>query len=168
MEEHKNLVEAVLFTTGKFLSIEDISKLTGIASQGYLKQILEQIKKDYEDRNSSLEILNDNNKWKLNIKKQYLHLTEKLLTDSELSKPVQETLAVIAFKQPVFQSELIKIRSNKAYEHVKILEEQSFIISEKSGRTKILKLTPKFYDYFDVIESQLKSKLLQKNENSNQ
>lgn len=158
-EAHKNKIEAILFTTGKFLKVDEIAKLSEVGSEGIIKETLEQLKKDYEDRNCALQILNEENRWKLSIKKEYLYLTEKLLTDSELDMPVQETLAVVAYKQPILQADVIKIRGNTAYDHVKILKENGFITAEKSGRTRILKLTPKFYDYFDVVADTLKAKL---------
>jgi segregation and condensation protein B len=158
-EQHKNKVEAVLFTTGRFLTVEEIAKLSEIGSVGVIKNILEQLKKDYETRKSALNILSEENKWKLGIKKEYLYLTEKLLTDCELDKPVQETLAVIAYKQPVLQCDIVKVRGNTCYEHIKLLRDNGFVTSEKSGRTRILKLTGKFYDYFDVVADTLKAKL---------
>lgn len=159
MQEYKNKVEAILFTTGRFLTLEEISSFCGIASLGYLKQILGELKEEYQKKNGALEILNENNKWKLNIKKEYLYLTEKLLTTAEMDKPTQETLAVIAYKQPSIQADVVNIRGNKAYDHIKKLKEEGFITAEKFGRTRLLKVTNKFYDYFDVIEDNLKSKL---------
>ena len=153
----KNKVEAILFTIGKLLTLEEISKLTSIGSN-HVKGLLEGLKKEYMEKDSALEILNENDKWKLAIKKEYLYLTEKLLTDSELDRPTQETLAIVAYKNPVLQAEVIKIRGNKAYDHIKILREQNFITSDKTGRTRLLKLTPKFFDYFDVVEDKLSLK----------
>ena len=66
-------------------------------------------------------------------------------------------MAIIAYKQPVFQAEIIKIRGNTAYDHVKMLRENGFITTEKSGRTRLIKLAPKFYDYFDIVEQELKA-----------
>jgi len=159
MQEDKNKVEAVLFTTGKYISLEELGKMSGIGSIGYLKEVIQALKQDYDGKNGALEIIEQGDRWKLNIRKGYLYLTETLLTDSELDKPTQETLAVIAYKNPASQSEIIKIRGNTAYDHVKILKELDFVTSEPMGRTRILKLTNKFYDYFDVVENQLRSKM---------
>jgi len=159
MQDDKNKAETVLFTTGRFLNLDEISKLSGIGSMGYLKELLEGLKKDYETRDGSLEIISQGEKWKINIRKEYLHLTENLLTDAELDRPTQETLAVIAYKNPAQQHEIIKIRGNKAYDHIGILKELDFVTSEPSGRSRLLKLTQKFYDYFDVVADQLKAKL---------
>ena len=65
-----------------------------------------------------------------------------------------ETLAVIAWKYPVLQSEVTKIRTNKAYEHLRELEEMGYITREKKGRTRQIKLTQKFFDYFDIVEKE--------------
>lgn len=159
MHDDKNKVEAVLFTIGRFTGLEELSRLCGIGSAGYLREIIEELKKDYANRNCSLEITEQGSKFKLNIKKEYLYLTESFLTNSELDRPTQETLAVIAYKNPALQSEIIKIRGNGAYDHIKILKELDFIVTEPFGRSRIIKLTPKFFDYFDIVENELRAKL---------
>ena len=158
LQEDKNKIEAILFTTGRFMILQEIADFCGIGSVGVVKEIIEELKKDYESKNGSLTIFEENGKYKLSIKKQYNYLTTKLLDVTELDKPTQETLAVIAYKQPAIQAEVIKIRGNKAYDHVNALKELGFITSEKYGRTRLLKLTQKFFDYFDLVEDQLKEK----------
>ena len=59
----------------------------------------------------------------------------------------------------MLQSEIIKVRGNTAYEHVAKLKDMEFIKSEKLGRTRLLKTTQKFCDYFDVVGEELKQKL---------
>ncbi len=150
MNDIKNRIEAILFTTGQFMDLEEIAKLCNIGSIGVVKDALNELVKEYNNRNCALQIFEENGKFKLNIRKDYVYLTNKLLNDTELDKPTQETLAVIAYKQPVLQSEIIQMRGNKAYDHIKVLKEHEFITSEKHGRTRLLKLTQKFYDYFDI------------------
>ncbi len=159
MQDDKNKVETILFTTGRFIGLDELSRMCGIGSVGYLKEAINALIQDYQKRESALEIIQQGEKYKLNIRKNYLYLTETLLTDSELDGATQETLAVIAYKNPALQSEIIKIRGNGAYEHIKILKELDFVNTEPLGRSKVLKLTTKFYDYFDVVENQLKSKM---------
>ncbi len=158
MSNDKNKIEAVLFTTGRFLKFEELSALCGIGSAGYLRTLIKEVQKDYEGRESALEIIEEAGKWKLNIKKSYLYLTEKLLDNAELDMPTQKTLAVVAYKQPAIQCDVVSVRGNKCYDHIRKLKEEGFVTSEKFGRTKLLKLTQKFYDYFDVVQEELKSK----------
>ncbi|MEA3379103.1 MAG: SMC-Scp complex subunit ScpB [Nanoarchaeota archaeon] len=158
MQEIKNKIEAILFITGKFLDVTEIAKLTGVGSIGVVRDALQELEQKYLTSKNALTIFKDKGRYKLNIKKKYSHLTTQLLTNSELDKGTQETLAIIAYKQPVLQCNVIKIRGNKAYEQIKVLREEDFISSERYGRTRLLKLNQKFYDYFDVIEDHLESK----------
>tara|TARA_Y100000034_G_scaffold114964_1_gene151633 strand:+ start:12131 stop:12709 length:579 start_codon:yes stop_codon:yes gene_type:complete len=158
MQDTKNKIEAILFTTGKFMDVDEIARLCNISSVDAVKDALKALKEDYDKNENSLEIIEEKNKCKLNIKKEYNYLTTSLLTDSEFDKPTTKSLAIIAYKNPVLQSEIIHIRGNKAYDHIKTLKEADFVTSEKKGRTRLLKLTSKFFDYFDIVESELKNK----------
>ena len=149
-------IEAVLYTTGKFMTIEEISEACGIGSVGYVKGELEGLMKEYGDKSSALEIQEYEGRFKLNIRKEYGFLANKLLGEGDFDAPTIKTLAVIAYKSPVMQSEIIKIRGNKAYDHVGQLKNDGLVTAEKSGRTRILKLTPKFFEYFDVSEKEVK------------
>src|SRR3989338_11170300 len=163
MEDIKNRIEAILFTVGRPVTFEELASLCSIGSVGIVRDALQQLVEDYKTRNTALMISLDNNVASLNIKKDYLYLTTKLLSESELDKSTQETLALIAYKNPALQSEIIKMRGNGAYEHISKLKELEFITSEKSGRTRRLKLTSKFYDYFDVVEDKLQQKFSEVN-----
>jgi hypothetical protein len=67
-----------------------------------------------------------------------------------MPKAIMETLALIAYKSPVMQSEIIDMRGAGAYDHIGLLEEKGFISKDKFGRTFKLKIAQKFYDYFDI------------------
>ena len=153
----KNKLEALLFSSGRKMDIEELSRLSN-AKTGDIQESLEDLKKDYENKNSSVMIVNEGDSWKLTVREQFLPLVQKIITETELSKTVVETLAVIAFKYPIKQSELIKIRTNKAYDHLKELEQMGYITRQKHGRTNLIKLTQKFFEYFDLREEQLKEK----------
>ncbi len=159
--ELKHRIEAVLFTLGKFVSLEDLGKYCEIGSPGVVKDALDQLKKDYESRTCALEIQEVEGKFKLNIKKEFGYLTNRLLSNREMDSPTTKTLAIIAYKQPVTQSEVIKIRGNKAYDHIKYLKESNLISAEKKGRTRLLKVTGNFYEYFDIMETEAKDKIKQ-------
>ncbi|MBS3157362.1 SMC-Scp complex subunit ScpB, partial [Candidatus Woesearchaeota archaeon] len=103
MQDIKNRIEAVLFTTGRYVDVNELSELTGIASKGSLKDALNSLAEDYKKSLGSLEINENGGKFKLNIKKEYLYLTTKLLSETEFDKPTQETLAFIAYKNLVLE-----------------------------------------------------------------
>lgn len=161
MQDLKNKIEAVLFITARDMNIEEIAQFCNIGSIGTLKEALSSLRKDYDTRPGSLEIIEEEGKFRLNIKKSYNYLSTKLLSAAELDAPTQATLALIAYKQPILQADVIKMRGNTAYDHIHALKAMEFIVSEKSGRTRSLKLAPKFFEYFDVVQEQLQQRLIE-------
>ena len=155
MPNLKKKVEALLFSSGKRMNIEEIAKLCHSKPED-AKQSLAELKKEYDEKDSSLMFIEEGNFWKLTVREQYLPIVQKIVTETELSKTIMETLAVIAFKYPIRQSDLIKIRTNKAYDHLSELEEAGYISRQKQGRTKLIKLTDKFFEYFDLPRDKLK------------
>src|SRR3989338_7465866 len=113
----KNKLEALLFSSGRKMSTEELSKLTRSKPEE-ISNFLSELKTDYDAQNSSVMLVNEGNSWKLTVREKFLPLVQKIVTETELTKTVMETLAVIAFKYPIKQSDLIKIRTNKAYDHL--------------------------------------------------
>ncbi|MBW3003328.1 SMC-Scp complex subunit ScpB [Candidatus Woesearchaeota archaeon] len=150
MSELRNKIESILFAVGKKIEIEEIAKLVGTTHIDDVKAALLDLKEDYDKRESPLMVFQEGNSWKLSVRERHLPLVHTLVTDTELSKSLMETLAVIAWKYPVLQSEVIHIRTNKAYDHLKELEDMGFITRTTFGRTKKIKLTERFFTYFDL------------------
>ncbi len=159
MQDIKNKIEAVLFMTGRAMTTEEIASFCNIGSIGVIQEAINSLLNDYSLRPSGLQIFLEEGRYRLNIKKEYNTLSTKLVSNCELDAPTQATLALIAYKQPSLQSDIIKMRGNTAYDHIHALKEMEFITTEKSGRTRKLKLAPKFFDYFDVVEETLKQKM---------
>ena len=114
---------------------------------------------DYsKDEESSLVVINEENLWKLTTKEEFGNIVRKIVSETELTKSQVETLAVIAFKYPIKQSDLIKIRTNKAYDHLMELEKSGFITRQRYGRSRLIKLTDKFFEYFDLPREKLKER----------
>lgn len=148
--DYKNKIEALLFSAGRKIEFDFIMQTIGAKDKTLLKNALNELRKEYDDRKSSLMVSEDGNFWKIIVREKYSSIARKIVSDMELSKSVMETLAVIAWKTPILQSEVIKIRTNKAYDHIDELINSGFITKEKKGRSFILKVMQKFYDYFDV------------------
>ena len=146
--ENRRKVEAALFISGKFMNLQELVALTDV-NPILLKKILGDLKDKYRD--SGIELVNKDNLWKMDVSSDFTWMVNKLATgNSEFSKSEQETLAIIAYKQPMKQSVLIKIRGNKAYDHIKKYNEMGLINKKKQGHTYELNLSDSFYDYFNV------------------
>jgi len=168
-KENLKTLEAVFFVSGRFLNMADLISLSDL-NPILITDLIEQLKEKYDKQDSALEIIEapkgvpretssevstkgKNKMWKMDVKPEHSHIINKLATGSaEFSKAEQETLAIIAFKQPIKQSVIIKIRGNKAYEHVKKFTELNLIKKKKMGHTNELRLSDEFYDYFNVTE----------------
>src|SRR3989344_4641997 len=149
-------IEAILFASGRKVSLEELSRLCKVNNDEILQAVNELKKKYNED--SPLLLIEEDLSWKLNVKENFLPLVQKIVQETELSKTMIETLAAVAYKVPVKQSDIIKIRTNKAYDHLDELEKNGYISREKYGRTKLIKLTQKFYSYFDIHPEKIKEK----------
>jgi segregation and condensation protein B len=154
--EDMKKVEAVLFTTGRYMGVDEIAQVCEIGSVGYVKDLLHQLVGHYSTKKGALQVVEQDGKYKLNIRKEFGRLANKLVSSSEFDNPTTKTLAIIAYKNPALQSDIIKARGNKAYDHIKILKEEGLVTSEKNGRTRMLKLTPKFFEYFDTAGETVK------------
>ena len=149
MTELIKRLEAILFAVGRAVSERELTELAQ-ASLEHVHSALIELKKQYKDRESPLMIMEEGDAWKLTVHETYMSSVERINPHTELGKSILETLAVIAWKQPATQSEVIKIRTNKAYEHISELERLGFVSKEKHGRTFYVKVTGKFFDYFDL------------------
>ena len=145
-------IEAILFVSGRFLSMADLISLSDL-NPIIISDLIEELKDKYEKSESAIEVVKKNNMWKMDVRQEYSWIINKLATgNAEFSKAEQETLAIIAFKQPIKQSVIIQIRGNKAYDHINRFAELNLIKKKKEGHTNILSLSDDFYDYFNVSE----------------
>jgi len=158
LSELKNRLESILFSSGKPMHTEELARITKEKDMTRIQNALLELKKDLEEKKSSIMLVQDGNEWKLTIREQYIPFVRKVVTTTELPKTILETLAIVAYKSPAMQSQIIKIRTNKAYRHLDFLEEKGYITREKKGRSKLIKLTQKFYDYFDLPPEKLKER----------
>ncbi len=151
----KHKIESLLFSAARRLTVDEIRRLTRANEEDVLR-CLHDYKKELEEKGSSIHLVKEDDTWQLTVKDQYIPVIKKVVTRTEMPKTIVETLAVVAYKAPVLQSAVVKVRTNKAYTHLAYLEKEGFITREKKGRTRLLRLTPKFYDYFNLDPRQVK------------
>jgi len=148
--EHLRRLEAIFFVSGRFLTMQDLVSFSDL-NPLIIRELIEKLKEKHNKEDSAIEIVEREELWKMDVKPEYSYIINKLATGSvEFTKAEQETLAIIAYKQPIKQSVIIKIRGNKAYDHIKKFSDLNLIKKKKSGHTNILNLSEEFYDYFNV------------------
>jgi segregation and condensation protein B len=158
--ENMKKVEAALFISARFLNLQELVMLTDI-NPLMLKELLGKLIEKYNREDSAIEIVIKDNMWKMDVRQDYVSMINKLATGSaEFSKAEQETLAVIAYKQPVKQSVVIKIRGNKAYDHIKHFKDIGLVQAKKAGHTLDLKLSDDFFEYFHLQKKEEGGKIV--------
>lgn len=147
----RHVVEAALFSAGKPVSIEEIVALTFLSPEA-IKQALKDLQKDYETRDTVLEVGKAGLKWAMQVKTAAAEPATKF-APPEIPKKLLKTLALIAYHQPMKQSELVDMIGTKVYEHVPELAERGLVKARVEGATKILSTTALFPEYFGLDAS---------------
>ena len=147
----KAVIEAALFASGKTLLPRELAGLSGL-SEERASALASDLAAEYADRSSGIEIKSIGEGYSMQVR---FGLASRVLSfaPKEIEAPLIRTLAIIAYKQPIRQSDLVQIRGNKSYDHVKELERRGLINAERYGRTRLLTTTPGFADYFGISSS---------------
>jgi segregation and condensation protein B len=146
--EKEKIMEAALFMSPKPVSLEELKTIADVESRIETKAMIEELIHYYNTKQSSLEIISLPVGYQMRVKQEYEEKVQHYATDTMFNKGVMKTLALIAYKQPISQSTVIKYRNNKAYDHLKVLVENGFVKKEPIGRTYSLTTTTKFIEYF--------------------
>ncbi len=148
MSEQKKLIEAILFMSPKSVSTDDFAKNLGLKNSAEAETIALELMNEFNSRDSALEIVKLDDSFQMKVKQPFDSKVGHLASEQLFHKGIMKTLALIAFKQPIKQADLVKYRNVKAYDHIAKLVEEGFITRESKGRTYILKTTRKFLEYF--------------------
>ena len=148
-------VEAVLYLKGRPLSKKNLSEITNTDIKS-IDKALKELKEKYSNTKSAIELNEVNNYYCLELKSSLNEFVEDLLP-SELRTSELRTLATIAIKKKILQSDLIVLRGSGAYDHIKELTNKKFIIKrkQKDGRSYWLSLSEKFFQTFAVSNEYL-------------
>ncbi len=142
------MIEAALFASGRTLSPKELAELSGI-SEEKASSLAEELAHEYASRSGGLEIRSFGEGYAMQVRSI---LTPQIISiaPKEIEAPLIRTLAIIAYKQPIKQSNLAEIRGNKSYAHVKELERMGLISAFRQGRTKVITTTRAFSEYFGL------------------
>jgi segregation and condensation protein B len=145
------IVESLLFSAGKPLSVEEMQETTGLSPK-HVTDSIENLMQSYNiDRkdDTSLEIVKAGNKFIMQVKKTF---TDKsmMVAKPEIRTDLLKTLALIAFHQPVKQSNLRHMIGERIYGDVDQLMSLHLVHSEPHGATEVLTTTRLFPEYFGI------------------
>jgi len=152
-----SVLEGLLFVAGDDgITLEEASYILELEISA-VRQLLDELKKRLEDENSGLELLLTASHYKLVTKASLKSYIEKYAVSpysSQLSQASLETLAIIAYKQPVTRVDIESIRGVQSSGSIQklllrdLIEEAGRL--ETPGRPKLYKTTAYFMDYFGL------------------
>ena len=148
-------LEAILYLKGKPLSLGELADIAG-TRRDETELALLTLMADYAHRNTALEIVQDGQRYSLQLRQGLGDLVQDLLP-VDLSTAALRTLATIALKKRILQSDLVELRGSGAYDHIKELLAQDFIDRKRQsdGRSYWLSLSEKFHRTFAVRGEEL-------------
>jgi len=145
------LLEAGLYVAGRPLDLKTLAGVVGTRSKKNVRKIAKTLVDDYKNRETALEILElEGERFVMQLKADYTGKVRKLATRPLLSTGPLKTLSYIAFRQPILQNQVIDVRGNHAYGHLKQLEEMELIAREGVGKKRTLRTTTFFADFFGL------------------
>ncbi|KGG24776.1 putative transcriptional regulator containing the HTH domain [Prochlorococcus sp. MIT 0702] len=144
-------LEAILYLKGRPVTLKEMAELAN-ETEDLIEQALLALMAGYAQRDTALEIQENNGRYSLQLCPGLGELVHNLLP-VDLSIATLRTLATIALKKRILQSELVDLRGSGAYDHIKELVAQNFIERKRQseGRSYWLTLSEKFHRTFSVL-----------------
>jgi len=151
------IIEGLLFVVGEDgLTLEQLVEVTD-KSMDEVKESLTKLREIYENENRGIRIHFLGNSFKLTTKKEHKEYYQKLIEipgTNTLSQAALETLAIIAYKEPITRVEVDEIRGISSSQMIRKLVAKNFVKevgrSELPGRPILYKTTSEFLDYFGL------------------
>lgn len=153
----KALLEAALFVSDKPLSAQRLSNIVGIGSEDEIRELVGELKQDFDRDDRGVDLIETPEGYELRVKTDYRDRVAKLAPFSDLSDGMMRTLAIVAVKQPVKQSVIVRYQGNKAYGYIADLEKKGLVKTEKYSRTKLVSTSPDFEKYFGKSSVEIKN-----------
>ena len=150
MPKLASVIEAILYLKGRPLNITHLAEYAG-CDREMAEEGLMDLMNEYAHRESALEIIETKDGYCLQLKSGFRHLVDTLIP-LDLGVGALRTLAAIALRGPIAQTDLIDIRGSGAYQHVTELVNLGFVRKRRQadGRSFWLQVTNKFHQHFEI------------------
>lgn len=150
MSRLANTIEAILYLKAQPLKIAQIAELAK-CDRDTAEEGLIELMGDYAHRDGAIEIAETEDGYALQLREIYKPLVDDIVP-LDIGLGALRTLAAIALRGPIAQSELVDLRGSGVYQHVPDLVEQGFVKKRRQsdGRSSWLQITEKFYQHFEI------------------
>ena len=144
-------IEAILYLKGRPISLSELAELAR-DEPDQVRTAIAMLTTSYAQRDTALEVVEQSGRYCLQLRPALADLVKNMLPVN-LSTATLRTLATIALKKRILQSDLVELRGSGAYDHIKELLAQDFIERRRQsdGRSYWLTLSEKFHRTFSVL-----------------
>ena len=158
----KNLIEGALYAGGRPLDVEELATKLEIPKK-LTETLVNELALEYLERTTSLIIAQVGDRYQMQLRPEYTESVSKFAKGGAIAERYLRTLTVIALKQPILKSVIVKLRGSGAYEHIKYLIDNNLISAVKKGRSFDLTTTDKYSEMFGLPKnkSELKKAMIQ-------
>ena len=156
MEDLKNIIESLLFVAEEPLTLDRIKDVLDLQDRKLIRVALRELQTDYESRTGAFVLREVAGGFQFRSRPEYVPWIKKLIQPkpARLSKAALETLAIIAYKQPVIRSDIEQLRGVDCGGVLRMLLERHLIRvlgrKEIPGRPIIYATTKQFLEVFDL------------------
>ncbi len=149
--QQQQLCEAALYVSGRPLDLKTIGSVIGARSEEKIRSIARAIAERYAKLDSPVQVVElPDGRFVMQLRPEFAKHVRKLSNRPLLTPGPLRTLSFIALRQPIPQSHVVRVRGKLAYQHVKQLKEMDLISYDKIGRSRLLRTTITFADYFNL------------------
>lgn len=157
----KLVVEALIFASSKPLTPAEIRKVTKALTVSQIEKIVAELKEDYQKTERCFELLEIAGGYELSTKREFAPWILKIELQRKARQATQsalETLAILAYKQPLTRAEIEALRGVDTSGVLSTLMEKNFIKivgkKEVPGRPFMYGTTEKFLEHFGLKQLQ--------------
>lgn len=152
----KRILEALLFVAEAPLSLAQLCQVLEARDNAKVKQALIELQEDYQQMQRAFELVQVAGGWSLRTRPEHAYWLRRLRRQqvTRLSRAALETLAIVAYKQPVLKAEIERIRGVEVGGILRMLLEKGLIRvagrKDLPGRPLVYATTRRFLEVFDL------------------
>lgn len=158
-ERHPKLIlEAILFAASEPISLEQFQAALPTLDKRNLRRELEELRQTYQDMQRSFQLVEIANGYQICTRPEYSEWIEKFYTRQvrvKLSPSALETLAIVAYKQPITRTDVAALRGVNSDSVLKSLVEKRLvrIAGRQNGRSLLFSTTDEFLEQFGLKDA---------------
>ena len=142
------VIEAVLFSSSQPVKVSDMEIQTQLDG-AVVRKALRKLQLEYDERGSAIEVAKTGLGYSFILREQFRPFGRQF-SPKEVPDEVLRTAAMVAYHQPILQSDLAKSQGSRVYDDVRTLHQLGLVTAKKQGQTFLLTTTKRFCEYFGI------------------